>query len=159
MIQSAGWHLRLSALILTSFVLAGCAKNEPRRAALAQTQVERLAQELDQKTDKAGVYVRVDEKDVRETDPWNTLLMVNYSQGGVAEVITVRSAGPDRRYFTEDDLVAERMSANFNGVVNNIKNSVEETATKAAKGFVKGTVEGAKEAVKDALEKRKKETN
>jgi hypothetical protein len=133
---------------------AGCGDDRSREK--ADTQVQRLADDLDAKTTETGVYVRAKEGEIKETDPWGTRIKVSYSQGGVAEMIEVRSAGPDREHHTSDDLVAQRMAANLKGIGEGIKKNVESTAANAAKGLVKGAVEGAKESIKDSLPRKKK---
>lgn len=138
---------RPTMLLLLSMA-SGCDDGAARRAAIekAQTQVSRIAADLDQRTTDSGVYVRAKAGDVKETDPWGTPLDVSYSQGGVAEVVTVRSAGPDGEFHTTDDVMAQGMAANFKGVGEGIKKNAEETAAKAAKGAIRGTVEGVKES-------------
>ena len=79
-------------------------------------------------------------------------LRVDYSAGGVAEMVSVRSAGPDQVFHTDDDIAAERMAANFKGVGQGIKENAEETAANVAKGLIKGAVQG----VKESLPSRKK---
>ena len=143
-------------------IMSGCDNGAARRAATqkAQAQVGRIAEELDKKTTLTGSYIRVEENAIKETDPWGTPLEVSYSQGGVAETLTVRSAGPDKMFHTDDDVVGSGMSANFKGVGNAIKNNAQETAANVAKGAVKGAVEGAKETIKESLPlKWKKKTD
>jgi hypothetical protein len=135
-------------------LLTGCGENPKIRKMQAQSQVDRLADDLDQRTDQAGVYQRVKPDEIQETDPWNEKLQVSYSQGGIAEIVRVRSAGPDRSFDTRDDIVAQRMSANWKGVRQGIKDDAEEVAANAAKGAVRGGVEGIKESVKEALKKK-----
>ena len=146
--------LTAASLLIT----AGCDNGAARRAAIekAEAQVRRIAAELDKRTTETGVYVRVKEGEVKEGDPWGKRVEVSYSQGGVAEVVRVRSAGPDREFDTKDDVVAEGMSANLKGIGEGIKRNAEETAANAAKGIVRGTVEGVKESIKDALPFKKK---
>lgn len=144
------------ALVGAAFVAAGCGDDRSRERANAQ--VQRLADDLDAKTTETGVYIRVKQGEIKETDPWGTPIKVNYSQGGVAETIEVRSAGADREFHTSDDLVAQRMVANLKGIGEGIKKNAEATAASAAKGLVKGTVEGVKESIKDSLPRKKKET-
>ncbi|MBM4077276.1 MAG: hypothetical protein FJ267_16725 [Planctomycetes bacterium] len=146
-------------LVVSAIWLAviGCDR-AAKRAAIekANAQVGRIVADLDAKTTKAGVYVRAKEDEVNETDPWGTKVKVSYSQGGIAEVVSVRSAGPDKEFQTSDDVVAQGMSANFKGIGEGIKDNIKETASNAAKGVVKGTVEGVKETIKEALPFKKK---
>jgi hypothetical protein len=137
----------------------GCDNGAARRELIekGQSQVRRIASELDGKTTVTGVYVRVEKDEIKESDPWGTQVQVVYSQGGVAETVSVRSAGPDREFHTDDDLVASGISANFKGIGEGIKQNAKETATEAAKGLVKGTVEGVKESVKGVLPFGKKD--
>ena len=150
----------LSVSLLACFT--GCenraALQQAWRAAIekAEAQVERIAEELDKRTTEAGVYVRVKDGEVNEKDPWGTPIKVSYSQGGVAEVLSVRSAGPDHEFNTDDDLVAQGLAMNLKGIGEGLKQNIEETAAKAAKGIVKGTVEGVKESIRDSLPGKKK---
>lgn len=141
------------------FVVAvtACDNGAAKRAMVekAQALVRRIVADLDKRTTETGVYVRVKEDEINEFDPWGTKVQISYSQGGVAEVVRVRSAGPDREFQTNDDIFAEGISANLKGLGEGIKKNAEETAAKAAKGFVKGAVEGVKESVKDALPLKK----
>lgn len=50
-----------------------------------------------------------------EADPWGNNLKVDYKQDGISETITVRSAGPDSNFDTQDDLVRTRTTSNFWG--------------------------------------------
>jgi hypothetical protein len=134
--------------------VVGCNDRSADRAA---AQVERIADELDAKTTAAGVYVRLKDGEVKELDPWRTPIRVTYSQGGIAEVIDVRSAGPDREFHTSDDISQVRMAANFKGLGEGIRKNVEETAASAAKGAVRGALQGARESLHDSLPPKWKE--
>lgn len=138
---------------------AGCDGAAARRALIekAQAQVRGIAADLDKKTTDTGVYVRAKEDEIKEPDPWGTRIKVSYSQGGVAEVVTVSSAGPDREFNTADDIVAVGVAVNLKGIGEGIKKNAEETAAKAAKGVVKGTVEGVKESIKGSSRSKKRD--
>lgn len=153
---------RLVALLaLAGLSLAGgCDGGAARRAEIekAQRQVARIVEDLDQRTTGSGVYIRVQEGEIKEQDPWGTPVNVSYSQGGVAEVVKVRSAGPDRVFQTDDDIASQGMAANFKGVGEGIKKNAEETAANVSKGVVKGAIAGVKESIKrpsKSKEKRK----
>lgn len=138
---------------------AGCGEQgEPPRVRIekAQAQVRRIAEDLDKRTTETGVYIRVKEADIKEIDPWGTSIKVTYAQGGVAETVTVRSAGPDREFQTNDDITAGGMSANLKGIGEGIKKNAEQAAANVAKGAVKGTVAGVKESIKESLPFKKK---
>jgi hypothetical protein len=122
-----------------------------QRAAQAHAQVTRWAERLHSQTTDAGVYVRHPGKQLDENDPWGTPLSVGYAQGGFAETVTVRSAGPDRTFYTEDDIVAQRSVVNLKGIGTGAKESVEDFAQKGARGLTKGAAEGIKETIRDAL--------
>ena len=147
----------VSAMIAL-LVVPGCDLGQARREAIkrAEAQVRRIGEDLDGRTTKTGSYIRVKDGEIKELDPWNTKLDVSYTQGGVAEMIKVRSAGPDREFHTNDDIVDQRIAASLKGIGEGIKNNAEETASKVASGIVKGTIKGAKEAIKDALPFKKK---
>lgn len=122
----------------------------------ASAQVARVVTDLDQRTSETGVYQKAELQEAQETDPWGNPLEVGYSQGGIAETVTVRSAGPDGAYYTQDDIVASGISANFKGIGNGIKLNAQATSSNVAKGLVKGAVEGVKESIKESLPFRKK---
>jgi hypothetical protein len=145
--------LACAAIVFLSF--AGCANKTREQIGQASAQVQRLTEDLDRRTTDEGVYIRVDEKDINEVDPWGTRLQVVYSQGGVAETLVVRSAGPDREFHTADDIQTTAGTVNFKGVGAGIQKGVEKTAAGAAKGFVKGTVTGVKESIQDVLPRKR----
>ncbi len=139
--------------LLVVAVSAGCDTGAARRAQIeqAEAQVARIVEDLDGRTTETGVYIRVEEGELGERDPWGTEISVGYSQGGVAETVTVRSAGPDGEFQTDDDIVASGMAANLKGIGEGIKKNVEETSANAAKGAVKGAVEGVKQSIRESL--------
>ena len=142
--------------VFAGIVLCGAPGCSDHAAERAEAQVQRLANDLDGRTTETGVYVRVQEADIKETDPWGTPIRVGYSQGGIAEMVEVRSAGPDRELNTHDDIVTDRMAANLKGVGEGIKNNAEETASRAAKGVVKGAIQGVKESIAESAARKKK---
>jgi len=148
----------IMAVFAICFSIVGCDGGAANRAAVeqARAQVRRIADELDKQTTESGVYIRVKENEVKETDPWGSRIQVRYSQGGVAETVSVRSAGPDRKWHTDDDVVAQGATVNLKGIGEGIKKNAEEAAAKAAKGLVKGAAAGVKESVRDALPHKKK---
>lgn len=141
--------MRLTLLLAIAIAMlgaVGCADRQQKQIERAQSQVRKLAEDLDRKTTETGVYVRVDADEIHETDPWGTRLQVGYAQGGLAETVTVRSAGPDGEFHTQDDIESLKVSANFKGVGTGIAKHAEQAATSTAKGIVKGAVAGVKES-------------
>ena len=120
---------------------------EEQRLATAKSLCNLWADKLDQQTTAAGVYVRWESETLPDNDPWGRPLQVAYSQGGIAEMVEVRSLGPDGLSHTADDIVAARSAVNFKGIGTGIKDGAEETARNAARGAVKGLAEGIKDHV------------
>jgi len=150
--------LAIAVIAVVALILARAPGKDGNSALLvndARSEVERLAAELDSRTTPTGVYVRAKPDEVQKADPWGTPLEVTYSQGGIAEIVRVRSAGPDRKFDTTDDIQAQRMAANLKGVGEGIKKNAEETAANAAKGLVKGAVQGVKESIRESLPRKK----
>lgn len=142
----------IASIMLITLAMAsiGCNNQQANNKAnieAAQSQVNRVKEQLDTQTTRTGTYVQVDSATLQEFDPWGTKLDVVYAKGGLAETVTVRSAGPDRKMHTEDDLSAVGVAANLTGVGHAIKGNVEETTASAAKGMVRGVVEGIKESL------------
>src|SRR5437879_1478719 len=105
------------------------------RAAEARAQVTRWAEQLHAQTTDTGVYLRHPGNQLPEDDPWGTPLSVAYTQGGFAETLSVRSAGPDRAWHTQDDVVEQRSVVNLKGIGKGAKENVEEFAHDAARGL------------------------
>ncbi|MDB5389097.1 MAG: hypothetical protein JWM11_4743 [Planctomycetaceae bacterium] len=149
--------------VLLLLLIEGCDFGAARRTEIGkiertENQVKRVAEELDRRTTDTGVYLRVKVDEVQEKDPWGTPLAVSYSQGGFAEMVEVRSAGPDREMQTKDDINAQCIAANFKGIGEGIKKNARPTASNVVKGVVKGTVDGVKESIKEALPFKKKKS-
>lgn len=142
---------RGALLSVLSFLVLGCS-TESRNVGLARSQVKRLADHFDRQTTPAGVYVRPANNQTGENDPWGTAIIVEYSQGGVAEIVTVTSAGLDREFHSADDISTFRQSTNLKGVGEGIKQHAGEVAGEMAKGAVKGAVEGVKESGKEGVQ-------
>lgn len=149
-------RIKYAGIVLVAVVLLAFAWYTGRKVDRADVQVRRLADELDRRTTDAGVYIRPEERDVQEEDPWGKPIEVTYSQGGIAEVLVVRSAGPDRTFDTEDDIRERRIAANLKGIGTGIRDNAERTAANVAKGVVKGTVQGVKETIKESLPRKRK---
>src|SRR5688572_4208698 len=90
--------------IVLALVLPARVKHfrEDEQHKAARLQVNRIADTLDKKTTTSGVYERVQPGEINEVDPWGQPIDISYSQGGVAELVHVRSAGPDRQLMTDD---------------------------------------------------------
>jgi|GEM_PF-5651970 len=119
---------------------------------LTRAKTERWADKLDSTTTDTGVYIHWETDTLPEQDEWGNDLKVQYSQGGMAETIKVRSNGPDSISHTKDDIIATRISANLKGVGEGIKKNIEEVSEKGAKGFVKGAIQGFRESRKKESE-------
>lgn len=142
---------RLPAVLLVLVgSICGCNRLIDSRPQQTRDQVRRVADDLDARTTKTGVYVRVDKPELEERDAWGTPLRVTYSQGGVAEMVKVSSAGPDREFGTRDDIVTDRMAMNFKGAGEGIRENAGSVARDVAKGAVEGVADGVKETVSDA---------
>jgi hypothetical protein len=156
-LKGTPWWVRvLGGLLLAAIVLAAVfwwnqrredRRHEQEARQAAQALCDRWADRLDSQTTETGVYVRWKRETVPETDPWGRELRVEYSQGGVAETLLVRSLGPDGQPNTGDDIVAHRMTANFKGLGEGVKKNAEELSRRTGRGLVKGVGEGAREAV------------
>jgi hypothetical protein len=112
----------------------------------ARSQVTRWADQLHSQTTDAGIYIRHPGNQLPEDDPWGTPLSIAYAQGGVMETLTVRSAGPDRAFYTEDDITVHRSVVNLKGIGKGAKDNIEEFAHHGARGLTKGAVEGIKDS-------------
>ena len=142
---------RTTSLVLLTAILLGCSLNEPS-IEQARSQVKRLADHFDRQTTATGVYIRPANNQAGEKDPWGADIIVEYSQGGMAEVVTVTSAGPDRELHSKDDVAVFRQSTNFKGLGEGIKKNAGGVAGEIAKGAVKGAVEGVKDSVKEGVQ-------
>lgn len=133
-------------------VFAGCSSAQMEKdLEQARAKTRSWADRLDSQTTDTGTFIRHQGDQLPDKDPWGTALRVRYSRGGVSEVVTVSSAGPDRQFDTDDDVIEERWSTNLAGVGEGVKKNVGEVAENAAAGMVKGTMKGVKEGIRDSL--------
>jgi hypothetical protein len=139
--------------IITNALVLNYGANQ--RAAETYAQVSRWAEQLHGQTTDAGVYVRHPANQLPENDPWGTPLTVAYTQGGFAETLTVRSAGPDRVFYTQDDILVQRSVVNLSGIGKGAKDNIEEFAENGARGLTKGGVQGIKESIQEAIAEKK----
>ena len=149
-----GRHIVFNRLFTVFLMLVvsmcGCSRLIDSRPQQTRDQVRRVAADLDARTTKTGVYVRVEKPELDERDAWGTPLRVTYSQGGVAEMVKVTSAGPDREFGTRDDIDHENMAMNFKGAGEGVRENASSVARDVAKGAVEGVADGVKETVSDA---------
>jgi hypothetical protein len=154
------WY-KVIAIFSTTLFVSGCQCNvrfaPPQRAAeeRARSQVRAWAEKLDANTTVTGSYIRPQAEELPEIDPWGKTLRVNYTNEGVAEKLTVRSAGPDKTFFTDDDIDEVRMTGSLEGTAEVVKKNIGEVSKEGAKGTVKGILEGAAEGVKEAVARDK----
>ena len=139
------------AFAMVGLIFLGCSA-ESQNVGRAQSQVGRLADHFDRQTTPTGVYIRPANNQAGERDPWGTAIIVEYSQGGIAEIVTVTSAGPDREFHSTDDVSTFRQSTNLKGVGEGIKKHAGEVAGEMAKGAVEGAVDGVKESLKEGAQ-------
>jgi hypothetical protein len=139
----------IGLLLVAQWLFRPDGGDRERQAAIddARAQCRQWADKLDKQTTETGIYVRWQGETLPDKDPWGNELRIDYSQGGVAESLTVRSFGPDGKSHTDDDIVEQRQSVNFKGVGTGIKKNAEETARHVGKGLVKGIIESGREAI------------
>lgn len=104
--------MKRGTLLMTSlFFLAGC--NDPSDVARAQVRevVERLAVSPAPEDVLAGYPDGV----MPDRDPWGKELLLTLVRDGQTEVFQVRSGGPDRWPYTDDDVVERRPLAHPTG--------------------------------------------
>lgn len=91
----------------------GCQSKPDHRAEIEQAEqkISELAADLDGRRTETGAHVRVPADEITDEDPWGTTYKISYSQSPKSDVITVRSAGPDRVFNSDDDLVAKSPDA------------------------------------------------
>ena len=85
-----------------------------------------------------------------DQDAWGTPLHVTYKDERVYEQVIVRSAGKDKIFANDDDIVEKRKQINMKGLGGGIKKI--DTAGVAA-SVAKGVVIGIKEAIKEGHDK------
>lgn len=125
----------------------------------AESLVKHWAEKLNSQRTESGSFIRYaesDQSDIEETlDPWGQRLCVTYTRGGMLQTMHVRSAGPDGKHHTHDDIVRGGYTGNLSGIGSGIKKNVEETAENATRGATRGIVQGLrKEGVLDRVLKK-----
>jgi hypothetical protein len=79
--------------------------------------VARYAEETE-KNATSGGFKR--SEGLRDPDPWGNQIKIDYHQEWFQEVATVRSAGPDGKFETSDDLTRVRQTSNPAGILKGI---------------------------------------
>ncbi len=141
------WFLFNFVIVALIILALGISVPSCRRYAQNESvriQTKEVALRLDTQTTEAGVYVRVPEEELPDTDLWGTKLRVQYAQGGVAETIRVTSAGRDKLFGTTDDISSYCLSTNLKGIGTGLRDNAEEASRNVAKGLVEGVKEGLK---------------
>jgi hypothetical protein len=93
---------------------------------LTKATVLKTAEEYDAQRTGMGAFKRPGDGykfTLTDTDSYGKPLLILYSRGAVVDSFKVRSAGPDQTYYTEDDIIEEKWSANGAGAVEGMRNS------------------------------------
>jgi hypothetical protein len=127
-------------------------RSSEEKQAGAQTRrlVIEWADKLDQRLTAAGVYVHWETESLPDQDAWGTPLHVTYKDERVYEQVIVKSAGKDKIFGNNDDIVEKRKQINMKGIGEGIKKI--DTAGVAA-SVAKGVAIGIKEAIKEGHDK------
>jgi hypothetical protein len=133
---------RFLCLALPIAALAGCG---PSKADVAQSQVNQLAESWD-----GGEKFTPD-----GTDPWGGAFTAKVETGDVYRTLTVRSSGPDKLPFTQDDITATR-SVKHTPISKAVAPALERIGEALGKGLGRGGVSGVREGItgKKADEKK-----
>src|SRR5438552_7129152 len=145
--QNRGWFA-LSGLVMTSVAVGLLVwwLSPDDRPDRARALVREWAETLDGQTDETGGFLR--HQGATANDPWGRPLDISYSEGGFAETLTVRSAGPDGVSYTDDDIIEKRTKVTAHGIGRGIKKNTAEMAEKAGEGLSKGVIKGVKEELR-----------
>lgn len=138
-------------LILVIFLLTHDWTSSEEKATHAQ--LKSWANQLDQRVTPAGIYIRWESDTLPEKDAWGTPLKVYYTNESIAEKLWVKSAGADKQWNTEDDLIKSKLQINGVGIGEGIKSNTAEVAKEATKGVVVGIKETTSEAFQASKEK------
>ena len=123
-------------------LLSGCG---PDKRDVAQSQVNQLAETWD------GGPTFTPEG----SDPWGSPITAKVEKGSVNYNLTVRSSGPDKLPFTDDDITAQR-SHKHTTVGEAAAGSVEKLSEAASKGMGRGMVSGIREGLTGKKPEEKK---
>lgn len=121
----------LLSLLVGLLLLSGC-QWAAEKIGLAQTQEQkeetaRKIKEADQLVQKWADSVEpsssggfIHREGITEMDPWGNFIKLSYQQDWFNEIATIRSAGPDGKFNTADDLMRERSTSNSWGVLRGV---------------------------------------
>lgn len=80
----------------------------------ADALVQEMAEHLQKNATSKG-FTRIE--GATELDPWGNALRIDYSQDWFDEIATIRSAGPDGKMDTFDDIIRTKKTSNVNGIL------------------------------------------
>lgn len=122
---------------------------ETQRREEVGRQIRELINKINSERDDAGAFKRYSNNGATGVnDPWGTEISSVPVRSGIMEVLEVRSAGKDKSFFTDDDIIAKSRSMNFKGLREGVIEDAQELAKEKAKGTVKGIAEGIRESFK-----------
>lgn len=97
-----------------------------RDAKLTKAAVTKVAEEYAAQKTAMGAYKRPGDGykfTLAEKDAYGKPILLLYDRGAVVDSFKVRSAGPDETYYTDDDIVEDRWTANGAGAVDGVRSS------------------------------------
>lgn len=102
-------EIRLTAIALTLLLIVGwfTAGKPWHSKHTTDKKVVQIAERLDGQVER-GRYIRVTSESLAETDAWGQPIQVEYREEGLSENLIVSSAGADKQFGTEDDVIVKR---------------------------------------------------
>ena len=104
-VRNAWFSCSTVMLIAVLALTSGCGEAERVKILDTRSQVQRIADDLYNRSSSTGFCERIMASEEEIIDAWGTPIEIDISTGGNATRIKVRSAGPDRQLNTVDDLV------------------------------------------------------
>ncbi len=147
----------MAACVVALFLWFSGAEDRAKNAT-ARALVSHTADILETKRDGAG-YDHAAGDAIADIDPWGTKIKVLYPVSAVKENFTVRSAGKDCQFGSNDDLIAYRKVNNFAGIGAGIRDNAGKVTGNIVEGAFTGAANGAVKAtgiIKDAFKGEKK---
>ena len=147
------WLLALALVVTAIAIQAQIRENDHVAAATAQVEAAGQTKSILRPPPPACIVAMTGTSYAESDFRGERRLRVGYSQGGLAEVVIVSSAGADRILDTADDIERAGLAMNFKGVGEGIQKNAGEVAKRAARGAVHGAIVGIKDGVKEAFKK------
>ena len=125
-------YITIGSLLLVGLIIFGIvnlAQYLSEKAAKRTATESLVGVELDKAANKTenGIFKKASGiQDLDVIDSWGMPLRISFRDAGFHTTVEVRSAGPDKMYFTPDDVAKAKRNVSLRNVVHGVKDGLKK---------------------------------